>query len=135
MRRAVIADTGPLYAAVDPDDSYHQRAHRELQRLARDRYRIIVLYPTLLESYSLVLYRLGTRIASRWLEEILIGSTLANPSPEDYLDAARRIASLPDQSITMFDATTAALATRLSAQVWTYDHHFDVMRSRVWRPS
>jgi hypothetical protein len=31
MKRAVLADTGPLYAAVDPDDAYDARAHRELE--------------------------------------------------------------------------------------------------------
>lgn len=29
--RAVIADTGPMYAAVDVDDQYHERAQAELQ--------------------------------------------------------------------------------------------------------
>jgi len=133
MRRAVIADTGPLYAAVDTDDSYHRRTRDELQRLARDQYSVLLAYPTLLEAYSLVLHRLGTGTAATWLREILIGSTLVNPSPEDYLHAVTKVASLPDQSITLFDATVAALATRLGAQVWTYDHHFDVLRSRVWR--
>jgi hypothetical protein len=25
------------------------------------------------------------------------------------------------------------LAARLEVAVWTYDHHFDVMRATVWR--
>jgi hypothetical protein len=25
MRQAILADTGPLYAAADPDDAYHQK--------------------------------------------------------------------------------------------------------------
>ena len=33
MRHAVFVDTGPLYAAVDPDDQYHSRAQQELQTL------------------------------------------------------------------------------------------------------
>jgi hypothetical protein len=37
MKRVVLADTGPLYAAVDPDDQYHGRAQRELKRLSRDK--------------------------------------------------------------------------------------------------
>jgi len=37
MKRAVLADTGPLYAAADPDEEYHARAQRELKRLARDK--------------------------------------------------------------------------------------------------
>ena len=53
MIRAVLADTGPLYAAVDPDDEHHARALLELQKLNRDRQEIVILYPTLLEAYSL----------------------------------------------------------------------------------
>jgi len=30
-------------------------------------------------------------------------------------------------------ATLAALSARLNAPIWTYDHHFDVMRVKVWR--
>lgn len=44
-----------------------------------------------------------------------------------------KIASYPDQSVTLFDATLAALASRLEAEIWTYDHHFDVMQAKVWR--
>jgi len=133
MNRAVLADTGPLYAAVDPDDAYHRRACEDLRRLAQEKRSVVIAYPTLLESHSLVLHRLGTRTATAWLKEILSGSALLNPSPQDYLQAAARIASLPDQSVTLFDGTIAVLAKRTDAQVWTYDHHFDVMRVRVWR--
>jgi hypothetical protein len=34
MKRVVFADTGPLYAALDPHGQYHQRAQEELERLA-----------------------------------------------------------------------------------------------------
>jgi hypothetical protein len=44
-----------------------------------------------------------------------------------------KLSLLPDQSITLFDATLAALASRLKIEVWTYDHHFDIMRAKVWR--
>ncbi len=64
MKRAVLADSGPLYAAVDPDDAHHARAHRELNRLARDKHEVLIAYPTLLEAYTLVLFRLGKRVLS-----------------------------------------------------------------------
>jgi predicted nucleic acid-binding protein len=55
MRGAVIVDTGPLFAAADPDDQYHRRAQRELKRLVRHRHEMVIAYPTLLESYTLLL--------------------------------------------------------------------------------
>jgi predicted nucleic acid-binding protein len=133
MRQAVIADTGRLYAAVDPDDQYHRRAQRELKRLVRDRHELVIAYPTLLESYTLLLYRLGREVAKAWLDEVLTGAALVNPTPEDYRDAATKVRAFTDQEITLFDAAVAVLASRLGLTVWTYDHHFDVMRAAVWR--
>jgi hypothetical protein len=86
----------------------------------------------LLEAYTLVLFRLGETAAMRWLEE-MAGAALVNPSADDYRQAVVRVQSLKDQSITLFNALVASLAGRLGLEVWTYDHHFDVMRVAVWR--
>ncbi len=59
----VLADTGPLYAALDPDDTYHARAQEEITKLNRAGVNVAVIYPILQEAYSLILYRLGTRSA------------------------------------------------------------------------
>lgn len=133
MKRSVLADTGPLFAAVDPDDAHHQRAQKEIQILLREKRQVLIAYSTLLEAYSLVLFRIGKIESQRWLTEIVNSATLINPTPEDYQRAAAKTLSFADQPISLFDATIAALATRLEVVVWTYDHHFDVMRVPVWR--
>ena len=133
MRGAVLADTGPLYAAVDPDDQYHARAQRELTTLTEQRCGVILAYPTLLEAYTLILNRLGRTTAHSWVKEILRGTAPVNPTPDDYRAAAAKVSTYVDQSITLFDATLAILAARLEVPIWTYDHHFDVMRATVWR--
>ena len=132
MRAAVLADTGPLYAAVDPDDAHHKRAQRELKKLAASRREVVVSYPTLLEAYTLVLFRMGKDAALKWLEE-MASAALVNPSADDYRQAVDKVKSLKDQPITLFDALVASLANRLNLEVWTYDYHFDVMRVNVWR--
>lgn len=132
MTRGVLADAGPLYAVADEDDSHHQQALQQLQDLKRGRREVLVPYPTALETYSLVLYRMGTIAAARWLT-YLSAATLLNPSPEDYRQAFARVRAFADQHISLFDATVAALSVRLGYEVWTYDHHFDVMRIPVWR--
>jgi predicted nucleic acid-binding protein len=71
-------------------------------------------------------------VTAGWLAE-MADATLVNLAPEDYRDAFARVRALADQHISLFDATVAALATRLGFEVWTYDHHFDVMRVAVWR--
>jgi predicted nucleic acid-binding protein len=132
VRSAVLADTGPLYAAADPDDAHHPRAKRELSRLASGHQEVVVAYPTLLEAYTLILFRLGQSAALNWLEE-MAEAVLVNPVADDYRQAVAKVQSLKDQPITIFDALVATLARRLSLEVWTYDHHFDVMRATVWR--
>jgi len=132
MRQAVLADAGPLYAAVDPGDTQHHQARRELQELALRHFDILISFPTLSEAYSLVLRKLGRKIALGWLKEMM-DAALINPTPEDYRQATRKLEVFADQSITLFDATLAVLALRTRLPVWTYDHHFDVMRVPVWR--
>ena len=45
----------------------------------------------------------------------------------------RPITHYPDQPITLFDALLAVMSERFDLPVWTFDHHFDVMRVAVWR--
>lgn len=131
--RAVLADTGPLYAALDPDDDNHECARKDIERLNLEELGVIVAYPTLCEGYSLVLYRLGIAAAHGWLEELRESASLLNPTPDDYGRASEVMLGYRDQSFSLFDAVTASLGERLGLPVWTYDHHFDVMRVEVWR--
>lgn len=129
----MLADTGPLYAALDPDDDNHERARRDIERLNLEELGVMVAYPTLCEGYSLILYRLGIAAAHGWLEELQESASLLNLAPGDYGRASELLLGYRDQGFSLFDAVTASLGERLGLPVWTYDHHFDVMRVEVWR--
>lgn len=129
----VLADTGPLYALVDPDDRHHERARQQVGRLLALDFEMVVLQPILLEAHTLILRKLGTAIAHIWLREISAGVALLNPTAADYEDARDRAEGYADQAITLFDSTLATLSERLEIPVWTYDFYFDVMRIAVWR--
>ncbi|NJM64782.1 MAG: PIN domain-containing protein [Leptolyngbyaceae cyanobacterium CRU_2_3] len=131
--RSVIADTGPLYAAYDPSDSYHSQALAEVERLTQQNLTVLLPYPVFLETHSLILKRLGIQIGFRYIQEISIGTERLQPTLEDYRTATQIIQRYPDQAITLFDATTAAISQRLRVAIWTYDFHFDVINSIVWR--
>lgn len=133
MRGIVLADTGPLYAARDPDDEQHERSQRELKRLRLQNLKVVVPYATLLESYTLVMRELGIRKAHEFLDETVRGSFFENATSEDYRKASLRVLRYKDQDITLVDAVIAEIADRLASPVWTFDHHFDVMGAKVWR--
>ena len=132
MRKAIVADTGPLYASVDPSDQYHRRAQVELEEIASKGYFLVISYATLSEAYTLVLRRLGTRCGRRWLSEVVEGTMLINPEPSDYLNACKLIEEFSDQAITLFDAVTATIGSRLRAPVWSYDRHFEILGVKLW---
>lgn len=118
----------------DPDDQYHERAQEDSLRLERERISVVIAYPTLLEAYNLILRRLSLPNAHDWLAEATTAAAqLINPTPEDYRRAVKQTRRFSDQTITLFDAVTATLSERLELPVWTFDHHFDVIRVPVWR--
>jgi predicted nucleic acid-binding protein len=133
IRRLALADTGPLYAAIDTDDQHHRRATEEADELVEDGWTIAVAYPTLFEAYSLVYQRLGLGAAHLFVREIRERAGVLVPSSDDFARACGVPPSFPDQRLSLFDSLLAVMSDRLGAPVWTFDSHFDVMRTPVWR--
>ncbi len=133
MNGAVLADTGPLYALTDPSDQYHERAQRELERITRRNTVVLIAFPVLYETHTLILRRLGGKYAASWPGEILSGSAPINPEANDYFEAIGRLRKYSDHPITLIDALLSRLTQKLSVPVWTFDRHFTTMRTTVWR--
>ncbi len=131
--KAILADTTPLYGAIDTSDQFHARAQAEIQRIAKEKLIVVVSFPVYIETYSLLLYRLGFEQANRFSQNYLESANLLNPTEEQYLKAIKKVQQFPDQTITIVDALTAILADELNIPVCTYDYHFDVMKISVWR--
>jgi len=134
MNRLVLADTGPLYAALNPHDQYYERAQRELEDLATGGWEVAVIYPTILETYSLILRNLNPRDAIQWLEDVTEGTHVLEIEPSDYVHAFNTVKRFTDQDITLFDALLATVSVRSRLNVWTYDHHFDILGATRWYP-
>jgi predicted nucleic acid-binding protein len=130
---AVLVDTGPLYSLAVPSDEHHITAQHDSRRLREQNLDIVVVYPVLLETYRLLLRRVALVSAHGWLTQVTASSSFVNPREKDYLEAAQRVRRYRDQPLTLVDAILAVFSERSETPVWTYDHHFDVMRIERWR--
>lgn len=131
--RAILADTGPIYAAAIASDQYHARAQEEMGRISRAALPVFALYPTVTEAYSLVLRRVTPATAHAWVNDLLARVSLLNPTAEDYHAAVRLVQRYEDQELSLFDALVAVVSGQLEVAVWTFDRDFDTMRVPVWR--
>jgi predicted nucleic acid-binding protein len=134
IERAVLTDVGPLYAALNRRDQYHERATVDLAAIAAEQRLITILYPTVLEAYSLILKRHPPSVASGWLEDIAVDTLIVDVEETDYLRAFEIVRRYTDQPVTLFDALMSAYADRSNLLVWTYDHHFDILGAQRWYP-
>jgi predicted nucleic acid-binding protein len=132
--RVVLADSGPLYAIIHPHDQYYERAHAELAALAADHLLMAVIYPTVLETYSLILKRHSPIDAISWIQDVSRNPLPLEPIKADYLQAFETVQRFTDQDVTLFDAVLASFAIRSNLPVWTYDHHFDTLGATRWYP-
>jgi len=77
--------------------------------------------------------RLSIVVAHQWLDEVTSAAALILPTSDDYASAMRRLRAYTDQRLTLTDLVLATISVRLGAPVWTYDHHFDLLQTAVWR--
>ena len=131
--KAVLIDTGPLFALSAQYDQYNKRAIEELKEIGNSGYHLTVLYSTVSETYSLIQRKTGLDEAVKWLEFANLAYNFINPHKTDYEDAILKILQFADQDISLLDSVTAVVAKRLNFFVWTFDHHFEIMQSPVWR--
>jgi uncharacterized protein len=131
--RTVLVDAGPLIAVVHPADQYYHRAQTELSQLTAAGWRLAIIPTTLLETHRVILRQFGKLHAHRWLGEAFSGLDAVPLLTEDWKRAVDTALRFNDQAITLFDTLLYVVSERMQLPIWTYDHHFDVLGSRVWR--
>lgn len=133
MPRAILVDTGPLYALAMRRDALHTRARKELDELMGQGWVLTLSFSNILETQSLLLRRESPGFACEFMQAAQKGLALINPLAEDYLAAQEILKRYQDQKITLFDGVLFVLSQRLNSNIWTFDRDFDVLSAQVWR--
>lgn len=123
-----VVDASVLVAAVDNRDPNYEAC---LASLARGDLRLVVPALCIAEASYLVERDLGSRIEEGFLRGLRRFDVRA-PEPEDWERIADLVRQYADFPLGGTDASVAALAERVSAEiVLTLDHrHFGAMRPR-----
>ena len=93
---------------------------------------LLLSYPVVLECYNLLYKKHTLGTAHDWLG-FAFDDLIANPSPNDYREAAELLQTYEDQKLSLVDGVIAVLAEQLKLPVWTFDAHFDILGTSVWR--
>lgn len=118
-RLKVLADTGPLLAAVYRRDPAHELARHLVTALGRS---LIVLDPVLVEADHLLRRRWGPHAARSLLASVVAGEHSAGfLSPGLLRRAAEIDAQYPALNLGLVDAAVMAYAERHELPVLTFD--------------
>ena len=128
----ILADTSANYALLDRSDRNHARAV-SLARLMRRR-RLTPLLTNFIvgETHGLVLSRLGSGLARRWL----FGNVwpIERITADDEVRARDILRRYDDKSFSYVDATSFSLMERLGIrQAFSFDPHFEQYGLELFR--
>jgi predicted nucleic acid-binding protein len=126
---AVFVDTSAWYAATDADDTSHLAAARRLQNLRQRRRRLLTTNYVVGESYTLLLKRLGSRLAREYLRRVSRDAMVRRLFvPEVWEEEALRLLEqYADQPFSYVDATSFVAMRRLRIrEAFSFDNDFVV---------
>ncbi|HVP49506.1 MAG TPA: hypothetical protein VMT32_23090 [Bryobacteraceae bacterium] len=112
MRRA-FGDTSYFYALADSKDVHHSRALELSQEVARFGVEVAATWDVVVESVTMLRYRLGFPAAARFLATLNISLTVLYPTEDDRLHAIEVFLSRSrDKELSLCDALSYAIVSR-----------------------
>lgn len=128
--RAVVADTGVLYALVDKADAWHAAVRAWWESNARP---VVVPVTVLPEVTYLLQTRIGVHAELAFVQTVAAGEFTIEPvEPEDYDRIAELMDAYADFPLGFVDASIVAVAERLDTRdlLSTDRRHFGAVRPR-----
>jgi uncharacterized protein len=126
QRRRALTDSSAYLALVNRRDRHHLAAIRVAEWLADQRYRLYTTNAMLIESHALILSVLGSRVAYRFLQDVMQSSTVVVRVRGSDEERARQILfHYEDKPFSYNDAISFAVMERLSIGLaFTFDSDF-----------
>jgi len=125
--RAVLLDSGALFALMSEGDQYHELAQTFFEILISERIPLYTTNAVILETYRLILHKLGIQKALDFLEQWLSDPTLMTierMSVEDEENAREVVRKYSDQDISLTDAVNFAVMSRKGIlKMFGFDNH------------
>jgi len=124
----IFVDTTPLVALCDRRDALHERAMRDLDRLARERF--VASDAVLAEALHLLPSLAARARVVKLIEALPIGAWLDERSEASRSEALRWMTRYAEHQPDWADALLAVASGREKrSRVWTYDSEF----TTTWR--
>lgn len=115
----VVADTGPILAAINRRDEAHELASELLGAAGRD---LLVPEPVIAEVDYLARVRIGRDQARRFLDALVAGAHTRVPlSPSMFADAVAIDRRYADLDLGIVDASVMAVASATASPILTFD--------------
>ena len=126
----VFVDTGAWLALADRRDKYHGAATAVYPQLLQQHPRLVTTNLVIAESYALIRYRLGHEPGIRFLRSLRQSQRLLHLYPDETVELAAEqlLEKYADQDFSLVDAVSFVVMRQHElAQVFAFDHHFQVM--------
>ena len=123
MKRAVLWDSSAILALLDDRDANHGRAVEIATTIARDRRQSLITNYVEVETYALLLRKLGRALALAWL----VSDTLPveRATLADEASAREMLMVHRDKDWSLCDAISfATIERRRIRTAFSFDHHF-----------
>ena len=123
-----LIDTSALIALNDVSDQYHDQAKQLASSLTGQE--LIVTNAILTETYTLLRYRMGYKVAHHFLKTVLEEDEfmVAEVTPSFRTSALQLLTKFNDQKISYCNALSVVIMKELGIQkIFSFDRQFDIM--------
>ena len=123
--KAVLIDTGAIYALVDTSDAYHQKAKQYLEEASQQSLPLFITNSTIIESYRLIIHRLGWKVAIEFLRNMYSSGNnirIERMTVADEEKARSIVEKFKEHILTLTDAVNYSVMLRIGIlNIFSFD--------------